>query len=301
MKKLISLILILILMTSCVVMVGCDGGGDDDGATAEATSEDTSAPTSEDTEEPTFEETSKPTGGGGGFTWDDMPVYPGAEEDKDALNMGGASDEGRMEWRNYKTSDSYDEVVEFYQSEMPEYNWNQAAWMDLEPTNESWSMERGVYEKNDWSDDAMVEITDKADGVVYIMLMRANDQEVGSSDATSDETPSTSSSEGGFTWDDMPIYPGAETEEMAWVSLDLGDGMKSESRIYTTSDSLDDVVDFYKSEMPKNGWGDTMFIHVGDMASGMFAKNGGQDIGQVIISVGGDVVDISLQRMYEPK
>jgi len=63
MKKLISLILILLLMTSCVVMVACDGD-DDDGATAEATSAETSEATAEPTEEPTAAETEEATADG---------------------------------------------------------------------------------------------------------------------------------------------------------------------------------------------------------------------------------------------
>ena len=122
MKKLICLMMILILGLCSLGIAACDGGDDDEEATSEATAAATSEETGEATEEateqptedPTEDATSKPTSGG--FTWDDMPVYPGAEEDKDALNVAGASEEGRMEWRHYKTTDSFNEVVEFYKS-----------------------------------------------------------------------------------------------------------------------------------------------------------------------------------------
>ncbi len=75
MKKLIYLIMIMVLGLSCLGIAACDGGDDDDGATAEATSAETSEATEEPTEDPTKESTDRPTSGD--FNWDDIPIYPG--------------------------------------------------------------------------------------------------------------------------------------------------------------------------------------------------------------------------------
>jgi hypothetical protein len=61
----------------------------------------------------------------------------------------------------------------------------------------------------------------------------------------------------GFTWDDVPIYPGATTDKGRWFSEIHDDVLVpviSESRSYETNDNLKAVADFYKAEMPKNGW-----------------------------------------------
>jgi len=299
MKKLTFLMLVLVLALTCVSLVSC-GGGEKEEATPESTS------TTKPEEKPTAKPEATPTKGesaSGGFTWDDMPIYPGAEADKDALDVAGASGEGRMEWRHYKTGDSLEKVASYYKKEMSKNGWQQVKWGDVKMTKANWTRENGIYAKNEWHDDAFVTITDKGEGVVHISLMRSNDQE----EAASADRPTSepaADGKGGFTWDDMPIYPGATTDKRAWTSISQGE-LRSESRPYWTGDSLDDVAHFYKSEMPKNGWGQVMWTQTGEMAMGIYGKNNDQDIAQVIIAdkadKGMEGIQIALQRSHENK
>ena len=107
-------------------------------------------------------------------------------------------------------------------------------------------------------------------------------------------------SSGGFTWDDMPVYPGATTDKEKWFSINNSDVLIpiiSESRPYETNDSLKAVADFYKSEMPKNGW-DQIDWTQGDEANadGKFVKNDYQDRADVRLKDIGDNVHIFLHR-----
>ena len=206
-----------------------------------------------------------------------------------------------MEWHHYKTTDSFDDVVAFYESEMPAHDWEQVRWLDLEPTKAGWSMERGIYAKNDWTEQATVEITDRAEGAVHIALMRSSEQE-GASSSGESSSESTSSGGGDFTWDDMPTFPGSDTDESTWISISQGQGLKSETRSYTTDDGFDKVVEFFKAEMPKNGWNQIMWTAAGPVANGMFGKNDDQDIAQVMIADEEDEgIRIQLTRMREEK
>jgi hypothetical protein len=112
------------------------------------------------------------------------------------------------------------------------------------------------------------------------------------------ETPSSG---GGFTWDDMPVYPGATTDEGTWTSV-TKDNAHFESHLYETNDSLSAVADFYKSEMPKNGWNQQGWAQVGaENAVGVFVKNNEQDTANVNLKKEGDRVLILLQRVHEDK
>ncbi len=109
MKKLVSLLFVLLLALSCVTLVACGGGGDDtEEATSEATAEDTSEPTAEataeDTSEPTSEDTEEPTSGstGGGDSGDygnldDLKSYRMSLKSKtDIMGMGPMETEIEM-------------------------------------------------------------------------------------------------------------------------------------------------------------------------------------------------------------
>jgi len=77
---------------------------------------------------------------------------------------------------------------------------------------------------------------------------------------------------GEFTWDDVPVYPGAEAMEDQWTSTEI-EGMTAGNRTYTTDDSVDDVVDFYTSEMPGYGWSEPSWIQSSGSATASFFKD----------------------------
>ena len=305
MKKLVSLALVLVLAIGCVSLVACNGGEEEEPApSAEATATpkpEAAAPSEEEEAAAPEEEAAAPEeeSVSGGFTWDDMPIYPDAEEDEDALSIEGASEEGvRMEWRHYKTTDSFDKVVAFYKSGMSEYDWERVRWADMEPTTAGWSMEGGIYAKNDHHDQASVEIADKADGSVYIALMRVSDQEDTVSASASSGEPASGGE--GLTWDDVPTYPGVDTDESTWTTTSAAEGFQSETRTYITSDSADQVAAFYKSEMVANGWDQAMWTSSGDVENGIFTKNSDQNVAQIMIMEEGDqATRIQVTRIYE--
>ena len=126
MKKFISIILMLVLMASCVTMVAC-GGGDDDGDLPGFPTADSSPdarPSPADT-----------AGTSGDFTWDDIPVYPGADREEEfSMSMGGGGEYGdfeRIEYRYYSTGDDPDEVGDFYKDKMPDKGWTEVMIMDM--------------------------------------------------------------------------------------------------------------------------------------------------------------------------
>ena len=308
MKNLMRMMLVVALVLACVSSAACDNEKEEEAVQAAPTAGETADAMAEATEKPAVAATSKSKEsatpafpGEGRFTWDDMPVYPGAEDDEDALNIGAGSsgDSTRMEWRVYKTNDSFDKVVDFYKKEMPENGWEKVRWADVEMTEANWTTEEGMYQKNDWYDTGVVTITDKGEGAVQISLMRASgEEEEDSSAAEATSGEGEISSGEGFTFDDMPIYPGSDTDERTWITISKDD-FKSEKRTYETSDSLDQVAEFYKSEMLKNGWDQVMWSQTGEMVNGLFGKGNDEHIGQVVAVKEGDKVIIALQRTYE--
>ena len=228
-----------------------------------------------------------------------MPVYPGAEVEVGALTFEGASDEGvRTEWRRYQTDDSFDQVAGFYQSAMPRFGWEQVRWGPLEPSLLDWVMAGGSYAKNGDRDRAAVEITDQRDGVVHIALMRVSDDEEGAPATASSGAPASGGE--GLTWDDVPTYPGADTDESAWMTTSAGESLQSETRIYVTSDSTDDVAAFYKAKIVANGWDQAMWTSSGDVENGIFTKGSEQNVAQIMIMDQGDQgTTIQVTRIYE--
>ncbi|HEY98519.1 MAG TPA: hypothetical protein G4O16_10125 [Dehalococcoidia bacterium] len=106
---------------------------------------------------------------------------------------------------------------------------------------------------------------------------------------------------GGLTWNDMPVYGGADQiQRGTWsIPADEGDYSKVEWRYYETGDDLDDVVNFYKDKMPDNGWTEVMWMDAGDVAWGMYMKNNEKDAAYVwMMAEGGDTV-IALMRATE--
>lgn len=78
-------------------------------------------------------------------------------------------------------------------------------------------------------------------------------------------------------WADIPVYSGAKSVQEWKMSLPgMTPGQeweKVEWRYYTTKDEVGKVGDFYKSEMPKRGWRETLWMSsVEDLAWGMYTN-----------------------------
>ena len=93
----------------------------------------------------------------------------------------------------------------------------------------------------------------------------------------------------GLSWDDIPIYAGAEQiQKGSWAIPPVqGDWSKIEWRYYRINGEVNDVAMevemkrmvtmFYKMEMPKNGWQEIERTETQDMSWGYYSKNNGQD------------------------
>lgn len=108
-----------------------------------------------------------------------------------------------------------------------------------------------------------------------------------------------------WPWDDVPVYPEADTSTLdTWE--DAGTAMqfeKVEGRYFETPDSVEDVFNFYKAEMPKNGWsgGETSTV-VNDFSSVHWKKGDGEAVAIITISTDPDGnVRVMAVRAEEPK
>ena len=167
MKK-ISLVFIAIAVIALVALSACGGNGETEEATT--TTQQTQTTTETTTQEQT---TTQPSGNGGGgdLTWNDMPIYGGADQ----IQKGSWSipaDEGgysKVEWRYYETGDDVDDVIDFYKDKMPENGWGQ---MDMMGWMEAPGVAWGMYLKNNEKDAAMIWMMEE-EGETVIALMRA--------------------------------------------------------------------------------------------------------------------------------
>jgi hypothetical protein len=103
-KRVLILILAIGLMVALLTVTGC---GDGDTATTTDTSdsevtETEDRETTEETEEAAFKSA------------DELPIYPGAEYDRGELETEGEPGVTSTSGIMYKSSDSYEEVVEWY-------------------------------------------------------------------------------------------------------------------------------------------------------------------------------------------
>jgi hypothetical protein len=93
---------------------------------------------------------------------------------------------------------------------------------------------------------------------------------------TSPTKTSTTSPGTGDIWNDIPVYPNAKVAEDEGFSLAVG-GDASYSQIewhfYASTDAFSKVVDFYKKQIPVNGWTKMMWVDTGEMSYGSFQKN----------------------------
>src|SRR4030042_6166315 len=88
-------------------------------------------------------------------------------------------------------------------------------------------------------------------------------------------TPKEAAGQPAEGWADIPIYSGAKTVQEWKMSLPgVGPGQeyeKVEWRYYTTKDAVAKVGDFYKAEMPKKGWKETLWMSAAEgLAWGMY-------------------------------
>jgi hypothetical protein len=93
---------------------------------------------------------------------------------------------------------------------------------------------------------------------------------------------------GDFTWDDMPVYPHADqVTELSMMFPPTGgeDYTEMEQHYYETSKDLDDVVDWYKSEMPKEGWEEVGRFGTPEMTWVMYNKNNENDFAATMFAV----------------
>lgn len=125
-------------------------------------------------------------------------------------------------------------------------------------------------------------------GTIGLVACGGNGDETdnGTDTVPADETPASSepaesSSEGGVTWSDIPIYSGADQiQQASWgmaIPADESGWSDVAWRYYETSDSASDVIDFYKDEMPDNGWDEMSWMEAGGYAVGYYVKNNEQD------------------------
>jgi ABC-type phosphate/phosphonate transport system substrate-binding protein len=124
--KRIALILMVIAVLA-LVLVGACGGDNGEEKTTATTTAATSAATTTKTTQPS-------NGGGGGFTWNDVPIYGGADQIQEfSMSFMPEEDEdySKMEWRYYETGDDVDDVVDFYKDKMPDNGWDEQMWADM--------------------------------------------------------------------------------------------------------------------------------------------------------------------------
>lgn len=166
MKK-IALLFVAIAVIALVALSACGGNGETEETTT-TTTQPTQSTTQTSTQQPT---TTQPSGnGGGGFTWDDVPIYGGADQIQE-FNMSFAPDEGeysKVEWRYYETGDDIDNVIDFYKDKMQDNGWDEMMWMDM------MEVAYGMYMKNNEKDAAMVWLAED-DGNTLIGLWRASE------------------------------------------------------------------------------------------------------------------------------
>jgi len=159
-RKTISLIVVLVMVLGCVGFIACGGRGESE--TPPSNGGAISAP-DEEVVPPSI----------GGFTWDDMPVYAGAEQIQEAnWTMPPAEgDWANVEWRYYTMNDDLNDVSMvsmFYKMEMPKNGWQSMGQMEMQDM--SWA----YYSKNDEKDGAVVWIG-YDEGKTVFGLMRATE------------------------------------------------------------------------------------------------------------------------------
>jgi len=83
-------------------------------------------------------------------------------------------------------------------------------------------------------------------------------------------------------WGDIPVYAMTEqTQKGGWaIPPAEGDWSRVEWRYYRMPEvagTVEEAGRFYKNEMPKNGWQETMWLEMEDMTMSYYSKNGERD------------------------
>ena len=163
MNKAIALVFVVVVVVSCVGLVGCGSVGGGKAAAPPAQGEEEAPAESEEEEATPWVVDLK---------WGDIPVYATAEQ----TQKGGwaippaEGDWSSVEWRYYRMPDelnSVEEVGRFYKNEMPKNGWQETMWLEVE------DMTMSYHSKNGRSDGAVVWIGSE-EGHTVFALMRAS-------------------------------------------------------------------------------------------------------------------------------
>jgi hypothetical protein len=170
MKK-AALLAPLVLLFIALVAYGCGGGSE----TTPATTSPAGGPTTHMTTTPAGGQTpttSRPTAtspsSGGELSWDDVPIYPGADSiHKGSWSIPPTQEEyAEVEWRYFEVGAGKDDVAGYYESEMPDNGWDEIVNFDMAETRYF------LYTKNSENDAAMVWVSSD-DNKTVLALMRA--------------------------------------------------------------------------------------------------------------------------------
>ena len=147
MKRIVSLLIVMVLLLGCVGLIAC--GTKNSGTTQNPTG-------GSKTSNLTSSTTAGKSISASGLNWSDVPIYSGAGK-IDTYQWAGSipgaqGDFSKFEYRYYETSDSLDKVGAFYKSQMPANGWTETGWMDTS------QLKYGMYTKNSENDEAFVEL-----------------------------------------------------------------------------------------------------------------------------------------------
>ncbi len=98
--------------------------------------------------------------------------------------------------------------------------------------------------------------------------------------------PTQQPASGGGSWAGIPTYPGATLTESGQVTPVPGSGLsKIEARYYETSDTPEKVENFYKAQMPADGWQSQGWIETG-MIGGVYTRDDTETVQISILPTG---------------
>lgn len=127
MTKSLTLVLLLALLLTSMTLAACGGDSDDETA-PEATATQPEEMTSEPTEQPTPEDTQQEQPTSGDLSWDDIPIYSGAESESTDECAAKWQECDMCEHRVYMTDASPEDVCSFYEEELPALGWDKLVY-----------------------------------------------------------------------------------------------------------------------------------------------------------------------------
>ena len=109
--------------------------------------------------------------------------------------------------------------------------------------------------------------------------------------STEEPTPAPSGDAvdlGDFSWDNIPVYPGADLETSEPCPPQWEDCEMCENRVYVTKDDPEDVCSFYEDGMPENGWDKLVYQSYpeGSCMGTWMAELGGASGPRVLMGIG---------------